>query len=142
MGNRLENGDEVLFRQVHPNFFPNGELSSEPFVPNTEDAGMLSVDSATKTSAEAAHFHYTTYLKKKSRRVYGISVGEFGNLEIVCREDPLDAEAGVPSNGAHCLADYTPFSANSQKNKAKRLKQAALKRGCLYDHEAETTQTA
>lgn len=37
------NADTILLRQAHPNFIVAGQLTSQVFVPNENDQGMLSV---------------------------------------------------------------------------------------------------
>jgi len=37
------NDQTLLLRQVHPNFLPDGELSSQAFYPFPKDNGRLSV---------------------------------------------------------------------------------------------------
>jgi hypothetical protein len=130
MSEPLTDQDEVLFRQIHPIFLKGG-LGSSPFMPNSSDKNLLSVDRGTLTDAAASYALYTS-TGRQSEAVYGISVGEFGYEKLPCKSDPLEAAEGQPANPAHALADYSAHSSGQQKNVAKRLKQKALARGRLY----------
>jgi len=44
MTNSLTDDTEVLFRQIHPNFFDNGVPGSNRFRPSEKDGNMLSDD--------------------------------------------------------------------------------------------------
>ena len=63
----------LLLRQVHPNFFPNGVLSSQAFVPFPKDEGKLSVYDSEMISVEEAYKHYTEDLGNQSSGVWGIT---------------------------------------------------------------------
>lgn len=131
MSDKLANGGEVLFRQVHPSFIHDGEPSSQPFLPTAKDDGKLSVDRSTLTSAEASHALFTRN-GHRSAAVYGLTVSEFGSEQLDCFPDPLEAAEGQFPNPAHAHADYSPHPVNQHKVKAKRLKQKAVTRGRLY----------
>lgn len=132
MPNKLTDLAEVLFRQIHPTFYPNGVLGSPAFLPNPSDNGQSSNDRGSITDPQSAYNHYTQHVGKQSACVFGVSVAEYAAEKIDCVEDPLPAAGSVPANPAHCLADYRSFSPKDQKLIAKRLKVQALKRGCLH----------
>ena len=131
MSTVLTDDREILFRQVHPNFVVDGQLSSQPFQPTVKDEGKLSVDRSALTDA-AGSFNLYISDGHKSVAVYGLTVGEFGAQQIACHSDPLAQSDSQTANAAHAFADYSPHSVNQQKIKAKRLKNMALSRGCLY----------
>jgi len=124
MRDKLVDEDEVLYRQVHPNFFDGEQPSSQAFAPTPKDNGKLSVDRSSLTTAGKAYELYTK--NYKSIGVWGLTVGEFGAEELDCFSDKLE------DNSAHAVADYSPYSLNQQKNKAKRLKRRAIQRGLLH----------
>ena len=128
---RLTDGDEVLFRQIHPSFLQRGEPSSAPFSPTLKDGNKLSVDRSSITTATLSHELYKTN-GHYSVAVYGVTVGKFEDEKIDCCSDPLEATDVQKANPAHAFADYSSHSANQQKIKAKRLKRKALARGCLH----------
>lgn len=131
MDDVLMNPDEILFRQIHPDFIQNGEPASNRFMPQSNDGGLMSVDRSSLTDAAAAHSIYTS-TGKKSAAVYGVSVGEFQCEKIECRADPLDATDYAPANPAHALADYTLHADKEWKLISKRLTQKAKARGQLH----------
>lgn len=131
MGDKLS-ADELLFRQVHPEFYQNGVLGSRAFKPNSSDKGQMSTDRAALVSAEDAFNHYTQHVKKKSACVYGLTVGAFEAVAIECRADPLEADGDIPPNPAHSLADYTGTPEKSWKILSQRLRDVAEAGGCKH----------
>jgi hypothetical protein len=131
MADRLIDESEILFRQIHPSFVEDGQVSSQPFRPTDKDNNKLSVDRSAITDAEKAFVLYTGN-GHSSCAVYGLSVGEFKEHELPCVSDPLDAMDGRLANPAHAYADYSQHGANKQKTLAKRLKIKALARGRLH----------
>jgi len=131
MSEPLTNSDEVLFRQIHPNYIQNGEPASDRFKPQPNDAGLMSVDRSALTDAAASHALYIS-AGRKSGAVYGVTVGEFIEEAINCRNDPLEATEDAPANSAHALADYTSHEERKWKNISKRLTLKAKARGCLH----------
>lgn len=127
----LINDDEILFRQIHPDFFDKGEPSSNRFIPSSADQGKLSVDRGSLVSAQASHAAYVAS-GRLSAAVFGLTVGEFRSESISCFEDPIAASPGVSANPAHALADYSVHSYSQQKLVAKRLKRLAIARGQLH----------
>lgn len=131
MGNPLTSVDEVLFRQIHPNFIQDGEPASDRFKPQPNDAGLMSLDRGSLTTAAASHALYTS-TGRQSAAVFGVTVGEFQAETVPCQDDPLAATATAPANPAHALADYTGHADKAQKNISKRLKRKAVARGQLH----------
>ena len=131
MTNNLSEDEDVLFRQVHPNFIQDGIPSSQPFVPTQKDNSKLSVDRSKLTNAEAA-FDRFIESGQFSDAVYGVTVAEFATQGVECFSDPIVDPDPKLSNPTHAYANYSPFSVNAQKNKAKRIKQHALARGRLH----------
>jgi hypothetical protein len=131
MADKLLDGDEVMFRQIHPNSLQNGEPASDRFRPYASDDNFMSVDRSALSTAEQSHSLYTS-TGRKSAAVFGVSVREFGEEAIDCLSDPLEKTKLEPTNPAHALADYTKHSASSQKLIAKRLQRLAVSRGCLF----------
>lgn len=131
MGEPLTNADEVLFRQIHPNCMQNGEPASDRFKPQPNDAGLMSVDRGSLTDAATSHALYTS-TGNQSGAVYGVTVGEFGDEVVECRDDPLETTEDTPANPAHALADYTPHEERKWKLISKRLTQKAKARGRLH----------
>lgn len=116
----------VLLRQIHPNFYPNGELTSQAFLPFPKDAGRPSVYDGDQISAEDAFVHYTTVLSNQSCSVWGIDCSEVGSAGLTSAANPL---TNFPS---HALVDFNGCPEKEWRKLAKRLKDFALKRGCLH----------
>lgn len=128
---QLTDDAEILFRQIHPNFWQDGEPSSQPFMPTPKDKNQLSIDRSTLTTA-AGSFALFAGNGHATKAVYGLTVGEFRILEIDCQSDPLPPTEFRSANPAHASADYSAHGGNQQKTKAKRLKQNAIARGQLH----------
>lgn len=116
----------VLLRQIHPNFYPNGELTSQAFLPFSKDKGKPSVYDGDQISAADAFVHYTTVLKNQSCSVRGINCSEVDSVGLTSIANPL------PNFPSHALVDFTGRPDKEWRKLAKRLKDFALKRGCLY----------
>jgi hypothetical protein len=127
----INDGEEVLFRQIHPNFYDNGFPGSPPFAPTAKDDDKLSVDRSSMTTAEASHALFTSN-GFDSAAVFGVTVAEFGTESLKCYSDPTEANGTIAANPAHAYADYSGFSANQGKKIAKRLRNFAVKRGQLH----------
>ncbi len=127
----LEDSDEVLLRQIHPNFYDDNHPASPQFAPTPKDQGKLSVDRSAITTAGAAHVLFIGN-GFASAAVYGVSVGEFGAERLPCHADPLKAEGTLAANPAHAYADFSAATVNESKKIAKRLRNIAVKRGRLH----------
>ncbi|WP_298336390.1 hypothetical protein [uncultured Erythrobacter sp.] len=131
MSDQIHDSDEVLFRQVHPDFIQNGEPVSHRFYPQSNDDGKLSVDRGGITTAEHSHLLYTSS-GKQSQAVFGVSVGEFASETVPVYAAPTEETEDHPANDAHALADYTNHGTSQQRKIGKRLKRQALARGQLH----------
>jgi hypothetical protein len=106
---RLRDRTELLLRQVHPNFFQDGEPMNQAFRPTKADEGQLSVDRSSATDAEKSFVRHTETFGLKSVGVWGLLVGEVmdGGLETIQDE--------FPENPAHCFIDFRGFPAASAR---------------------------
>ena len=128
---KLTDQTEVLYRQIHPDFFTDGAPSSDRFKPYSNDDGLMSTDRSSLTTPKDSHSLYVSQ-GKLSAAVYGISVQEFGNENIDCLSNPIFNTPGQADNHAHALADYRQHDPRRYGNIAKRLKKLAMARGCLH----------
>lgn len=133
MSGRLSDDDEILFRQIHPDFLIDGVPASNRFKPSNKDEGMMSVDRGALTTAAESHSLYVNQ-GLKSAAVFGLAVGELGDEGIDVYDDPIskDSSEGILANPAHALADYNSCSEAKWKVISKRLKRAAIARGKLH----------
>ena len=118
--------DSLLLRQVHPNFFPDEQLSSQAFFPFPKDQGKLSVYDGDIVTAEQSFLHYTKDLQCNSIGVWGITNIEVVTIGLTSRSDSL------PLSPAHALVDFGTLSDKECRKFAKKLKAFALLRGRLY----------
>jgi hypothetical protein len=116
----------VLLRQIHPKFYPNGELTSQAFLPFPKDHGKPSVYDSDQISAADAFIHYTTVLNNQSSSVWGVDCNEVISAGLTSEANPL---LNFPS---HSLINFTGQPDKEWRKLAKRLKEFALKRGCLH----------
>ena len=120
------NSATILLRQVHPNFYPNGELTSQAFFPFPKDDGKVSVYDNDQIDAASSYEHYTKVLNYKSSSVWGITCDEVSRNGLESISDPLE---NFPS---HAVVDFSDRSEKDCRRLAKRLKSLALQRGCLF----------
>ena len=116
----------LLLRQVHPNFFPDGEISSQAFIPFPKDDGNLSVYDGDQITAEASYQHYTVSLSLESVGVWAVDGAEVVSVGLVYRPDP------VAGNQAHAVIDFGVLAEKECRKLAKKLKKLAADRGSLY----------
>lgn len=93
-------------------------------MPNDDD--KLSVDRSSLTTARDA---YNTFIANgfKSDAVYGVTVGEFNDHDLKCYSDPKTY------NTAHSYADFSHRTRSAERKRlAKKLRDVATARGCLY----------
>ena len=117
--------DTLLLRQIHPSFVQGGRVTSQAFRPTPKDEKRLSVYDNDMISPENAFRHYTEQLKYKSDGVMAVSFTECQELELPVEPDPEI----FPE---HVLIDFSSYSENQIKSKAKLLKVKAESREWLY----------
>lgn len=120
------NEQTLLLRQVHPNFFPDGEVSSQAFFPFPKDDGKLSVYDGDQITVEASHQHYIATLGLESVGVWAVSGAETASVGLTHLPDPI---AGNP---AHAVIDFGALAERECRKLAKKLKKFALDRGSQY----------
>ena len=118
--------DSLLLRQVHPNFFQDGQLSSQAFSPSPKDKGKLSVYDGKLISPAQSFEHYTQKLGFQSVGVWGVNNVEVIETGLTSAPDPL------PNSPAHALINFGNASDKECRKLAKKLKAFALARGVLY----------
>jgi hypothetical protein len=125
----------LFYRQVNPNWLLKGVPSSQAFGPTPKDKDKLSVDDASKVSAEGSWRHFTEQLRLQSVGTWAVSMAEVEDaLDLVVAASPkVVAEDPSKDNPAHCDVDFSRVSSKGQKKrKAQNLAMKATVRGCLY----------
>jgi len=116
----------ILLRQAHPNFVPDGQLSSQAFFPFPKDNGHLSVYDGDQISAGEAFQHYVNVLHNQSCGVWGVAQLEVSGLGLAAKSDALE---DFPSHASIVFADA---SDKECRKLAKKLRAFAVARGCLH----------
>lgn len=111
---KLQDADEILFRQTHPAWMDEGRPVSRHFLPNSNDGGQLSSDRGSLTTPREAYEAYLAQLRKTAG-TWGVTVGEYGGEGLSCYSDPVD------DNHAHALIDFSPYDEKAQKGLSKKL---------------------
>jgi hypothetical protein len=122
----LDDPDELLFRQVHPNWIVDGVPSSQSFNPTKKDEGKLSVALGSKPDAEGAYRHHVEVLGLASVGTWAIKVGEAGEAERASFPEPLK------NDPAHGFVDFRGLTRGAAEKAAKILLARANARSCLY----------
>jgi hypothetical protein len=116
----------LLYRQAHPKFVPDGQLTSQAFYPFPNDARLLSVYDGDQISAAEAYRHYTQELGNESHSVWSVTKAEADGETVTASPDPL---TDFPY---HAKIDFTGKSDKECRKIAKKLKAWATARGCQY----------
>ncbi|GHT81530.1 hypothetical protein AGMMS49960_05960 [Betaproteobacteria bacterium] len=120
------NPQSLLLRQVHPNFLPEGQLSSQAFIPFPKDRGGLSVYDGELISVNDSFLHYTETLGLASAGVWGVSNKEVVATGLTSQSDPL------PDSPAHALINFANTPEKEWRKLEKMLRACALAHGCLH----------
>jgi len=124
---KIDDFDEVQFRQVNPSWMGEDGPSRLAFMPTKKDDDKLSLDRSASTSAKQSHEDFCA-LGLNSEGVYGLTPGEFAAEPnpVECYESPLD------NNPHHSHADFQGLSNGQKKAKSQALRREAIGRGKLY----------
>ncbi|HOY80018.1 MAG TPA: hypothetical protein PLN33_19555 [Hyphomonadaceae bacterium] len=122
---KLDNPEEVMLRQVHPNFVQEGRPASRAFRPNSDDSGLFSSDRSAIVTPQQAYEAYQ-HKDRATGGCWGVTIDEYSALNLDSYSDPL------VDNGAHALVDFTPHEERLWRSLSKRIHKAAQDRGCLF----------
>lgn len=133
---RLTDAGEVLLRQVHPSQCEDGHVNKEAFNPSARDNLHLSALREAVGAAEA-YRRWTEVEKYLSAGTWGVSVQEVDAQVFTRHEDREDVSLRAVDDATEALSDHASivFSDLSKKQRvqaARKLRDAALQRGCLY----------
>ena len=119
------NNSTNLIRQISPTFIKDGLVTSQAFTPTRKDDKKLSVYDGDQFSAEESWKHFTKTTKCKSVGVLVVTVSECISLCLNV----------APDNNAfqgHVLIDFSKYSNNQMKKKARVLVELAVERDWQY----------
>ena len=118
---KLDDQDEVQFRQVNPSWMEEGGPSRLAFMPTTKDDGKLSLDRSVSTTVKRSYDDFRA-LGLRSDGVFGLTPGE-------CSEDPYPVEcyaSPLDYNPHHSHADFTGLTNGQKKAKSQELRRKAI----------------
>lgn len=124
---KIDDPDEVQFRQVNPSWMEEDGPSRQAFIPMRKDDGKLSLDRSASTTAKQAYDDFRS-LELNSDGVFGITPCD-------CEEDPNPIEcfeSPLESNPHHSHADFNGLSKSQKKAKSQELRRKAIARGKLH----------
>ena len=128
----LDDGDELLFRQVDQSFIRDGRPSGQAFRPTKKDDGKLSVARSSLTTAEQAFHLHTVLLSLPSEGTWAVSVAECGQHELRAFPDPLTSPPDKVADPAHAFVDFGGLSNSRVESKATQLRNDAFARGRIF----------
>ena len=116
------NDDTLLYRQIHPDFVQQNQVTSQAFRPNSNDANLLSVYDGDQIGPAEAWEHYTVTQRLPSAGVAAVTVSECSGLQLPVVLD------GIPYP-EHAYIDFSGYGRRARTNKAKQLRSFANARG-------------
>ena len=119
---------ELLHRQVHPSFVQAGRVSSAAFTPTRKDAGKLSVDRGSLTTAREAFERYRRE-DRRSAGVWSISRRECEVQRLDVIPEPVEGEMPNP---AHAFVDFHDLTGGETRRRGQLLARAANERGIQH----------
>jgi hypothetical protein len=135
---RLTNGEEILYRQVHPTQIVHGEPNKEAFNPSPRDELKLST-LREHVGPEEAHRRWTQDLGKQSAGTFGVTVKEIDGTEITNGQTGSSARLHAIDDAAasrvpdHASVVFSALPSKGQRTQAARkLRDLAVERGCLH----------
>ncbi|AHG41103.1 hypothetical protein N018_13135 [Pseudomonas syringae CC1557] len=114
-----------LLRQINPSFIQDGKITSQAFSPTPKDELKLSCYDGDLIEAPAAYVHFVEGLGLKSTGVLSVTMDECSNNGLQVRPDPEP----FPE---HAIIDFSGYSPNDVRRKAKLLRAVAEQRGWLF----------
>ena len=117
--------DTILLRQIFPDWFKDGVVSSQAFNPTEEHEFMLSSYSGESFDGISSFEHYTKDLQMQSTGCLGVTNEEYLNHGLVSTKDDLNF------NG-HVSTDFSKHGSNQRAKKAKLLRNIAFERNWVF----------
>lgn len=127
---KIDDQNELQFRQVNPSWMEEDGPSRQAFIPTRKDDGKLSLDRSASTTAKQAYDDFRA-LGLNSDGVFGITPGDCEGEPnpIGCFASPLE------NNLHHSHADFNGLTNSQKKAKSLELRRRAIARGKLHPQE-------
>lgn len=133
----LEDPTELLWRQVNPQFFDNGQVTSQAFRPNSGDANLISTSRQSKQDAKGAYDFHTTILGLESAGTWSVSVFDVTSAGARAIDDSESGSAPPPPcPPGHTSIDVRPYGKGTCRRIGSKLSEAANLRGRQYPPES------
>lgn len=125
----LSEQKELLWRNAHPTWIVDGELTSQAFRPTPKDQQKLSTAREDKVSAEDSFKEFTETFEFESVGVWAVSVGDVKKQGLRSIYDESSPSTPKPCLKGHTSIDFTSVSNNQAKRIGGRLRDRAETRG-------------
>ena len=122
LGPKLEDLEELLYRQVHPSWLQAGRPTSQAFRPTPKDSGFLSVSRGAVTNPEAAFLLHTEKKGLSSAGVWSVTVGDCAEAERDVYSDRVEEPVPDP---AHAVVDFRGLAESKAKAISQQLRAKA-----------------
>lgn len=120
----LTSTDELIWRNVNPDWVVDGKVTSQAFRPTPKDDKKVSGAREAKVSA-ASHYTEFTGLGLKSAGVWAVTVNEAAKEAVPAIYDENSAKAPTPCPKGHTSLDFTSHSNANTKRIGARLRDHA-----------------
>lgn len=127
----LDDTDELLWRQVHPQWVDGGVISSQAFKPNSGDGGQMSVSRESKQTAQGAFEFHTRDARLQSAGTWAVTLGEVHSQNYRAVDDS-DSLLGATLSPGHAYIDTRIHGSSKQRKAAGALSRLATARGRIY----------
>lgn len=128
----LDDPAEIYMRQCHPNFYIDGEPTSQMWRESTGDNGKLSGARSAKTSAEEAYHHRTEVVGRPSAGTFGVTVAEIGAAGTRAVDDSGADWGDFTCPPGHTFLDLRHLSDGERRSLRRRLAVAVRKNRRLW----------
>lgn len=129
----IEDSEELLWRQVNPQFLHNGQVTSQAFRPSPEDQGLLSTSRQYKQTAHGAFEFHVNVRRYESAGTWALSIGEVRSAGLRAIDDgESDTGPPAPCPPGHTSIDFRPFGKSAIRKKSAGMSFHANLRGCMY----------
>lgn len=124
---KIDDPNELQFRQVNPSWMEEDGPSRLAFIPTKKDDGKLSLDRSATTTPKNSYDDFKS-LGLNSDGVYGLTPQEMADepCPVECFESPLE------NNPHHSHAEFKDLSNSEKKRKSQDLRRKAVARGKLH----------